>query len=63
MLKRIVSGLYVPGNQERMLLKCITAKANLVVPDLEDSVPMQEKPKARELIKLHIPKIRAAMGE
>jgi citrate lyase beta subunit len=37
--KTITSGLYVPGNQERMLLKCVTAKASLIVPDLEDSVP------------------------
>lgn len=41
--KVITSGLYVPGNQERMLLKCVTAKASLIVPDLEDSVPINEK--------------------
>ena len=46
-----------------MLLKCITAQASLIVPDLEDSVPLFEKPKARDLVKQHIPKIRAAMGE
>lgn len=61
--KSITSGLYVPGNQERMLNKCVTAKACLIVPDLEDSVPLAEKPKARELVKHHIPKIRAAMGD
>lgn len=47
----ITSGLYVPGNQERMLNKCVTTKATLLVPDMEDSVPPHEKPKAREMIR------------
>ena len=56
--KVITSGLYVPGNQERMLLKCQQSNASLIVPDLEDSVPLAEKPKAREMIKEHLAKIR-----
>ena len=46
-----------------MLLKCVTARASLIVPDLEDSVPHQEKEAARKLIKTHIPLIRKAMGD
>jgi citrate lyase beta subunit len=34
-----------------MLNKCITTKATLLVPDMEDSVPPEEKPKARGMIK------------
>lgn len=48
--KIITSGLYVPGNQQRMLTKCVTAKATLLVPDIEDSVPYHEKPRARDMI-------------
>jgi citrate lyase beta subunit len=44
--KSITSALYVPGNQERMLLKCTQVGASLIVPDLEDAVPILEKPKA-----------------
>ena len=54
----ITSGLYVPGNQARMLNKCVTSRATLLVPDVEDSVPYHEKPKAREMIRDHLPFIR-----
>ena len=54
----ITSGLYVPGNQARMLNKCVTSKATLLVPDAEDSVPYHEKAKAREMIRDHLPFIR-----
>ena len=47
----ITSGLYVPGNQERMLTKCVTANSTLIVPDMEDSVPPEQKPEARRMIK------------
>ena len=57
--KFISSGLYVPGNQEKMLNKCVSTKATLLVPDMEDSVPVDEKPKARELIRDKIPFLRA----
>lgn len=50
-MRRVISsGLYVPGNQQRMLNKCVTVGASLLVPDLEDSVPLQEKQAARELV-------------
>lgn len=54
----IVSGIYVPGNQERMLRKSVVSGATLIVPDIEDSVPVAEKPKARELINQFLPFIR-----
>jgi citrate lyase beta subunit len=34
-----------------MLNKCVTTKATLLVPDMEDSVPAEEKAKARVMIK------------
>ncbi|TNV76799.1 hypothetical protein FGO68_gene9835 [Halteria grandinella] len=56
----LTSGLYVPGNQQKMLTKCVTTKASLLVPDMEDSVPEgQEKVKARELIRQNLKDIRA----
>ena len=51
MQKMITSGLYVPGNQLRMLNKCVTTRATLIVPDMEDSVPLHEKPIARNMIR------------
>ena len=56
----ITSGLYVPGNQERMLNKCTTTKASLLVPDMEDSVPLEEKPKSRHMIRDKLKSIRSA---
>lgn len=41
-----------------MLNKCVTTKATLLVPDMEDSVPVDEKPKARVMIKEKIMSIR-----
>ena len=58
MRSMITSGLYVPGNQLRMLNKCVTVKATLLVPDMEDSVPSHEKPLAREMIRDKISFIR-----
>ena len=54
----ITSGLYVPGNQQRMLDKCVKSRATLLVPDIEDSVPYTEKPKAREMIRDNLQTIR-----
>jgi len=41
-----------------MLNKCVTSRATLLVPDVEDSVPYHEKPKAIEMIRDHLPFIR-----
>ena len=42
----------------RMLNKCVTTKATLLVPDIEDSVPPHEKPIARDMIRDKLPFIR-----
>ncbi len=42
--------LFVPGNQPRMLAKAPTLGADALLFDLEDSVPLAEKPRARELV-------------
>ena len=60
--KIINSGLYVPGNQQRMLNKCALAGTSLIVPDLEDAVPQAEKDKARILIKENLANIRETAG-
>ncbi len=49
--------LFVPGNRERMLRKALTLRADALVPDLESSVPMSEKDKAREMVKSALPKL------
>ena len=41
-----------------MLNKCVTTKATLLVPDMEDSVPVDEKPKSRGMIRDKIKWIR-----
>ena len=41
-----------------MLKKCVTVRATLLVPDMEDSVPPHEKPQARDLISENLPFIR-----
>jgi len=47
---RIKSCLFIPGNQEKMLFKAEKINANVIVPDLEDSVPLKEKINARNKI-------------
>jgi len=42
--------LFVPGNRESMLRKAAGARPDVFVPDLEDSVPAQEKENARETV-------------
>lgn len=43
-----------------MLSKCTTTKASLLVPDMEDSVPPEEKPKSRQMIRDKLKSIREA---
>ena len=47
--------LFIPGNRERMLEKGPTAGADALLPDLEDAVPLGDKPAARELLRQWIP--------
>lgn len=46
--------LFIPGNQPKMLNKALGFKPDAYVPDMEDSVPLGEKAKAREIIKEHL---------
>lgn len=43
--------LFVPGNREDMLQKSIQLRPDVLVPDMEDSVPISEKKAARDCIR------------
>ena len=45
--------LFIPGNNERFIKKSETLDADILCFDLEDSVPVNEKDKARNFIKIH----------
>jgi citrate lyase subunit beta/citryl-CoA lyase len=49
-LIRFRSLLFVPGNREDMLAKAGHLPADALVPDMEDSVPRNEKERAREIV-------------
>jgi len=49
--------LFVPGNRDDMLGKALTLRPDLYMPDMEDSVPVDQKLKARETIALFLPKL------
>ncbi|MDH3688545.1 MAG: CoA ester lyase [Gammaproteobacteria bacterium] len=49
--------LFVPGNQPKMLEKALGFAPDAVVPDMEDSVPPQEKINARKVIAEHLPRL------
>ena len=49
--------LSVPGNRENMLEKSKQLHADVIVLDLEDSVPHEEKARARAIVKNWIPKM------
>lgn len=52
------SQLYVPGNNERMIRKAAQELSpDTVILDLEDSVPPEEKGKARELLRRLVPEL------
>ena len=46
----IRSLLFVPGNQPNMLEKALTLNPDVYVPDMEDSIPINEKENARNVI-------------
>jgi citrate lyase subunit beta/citryl-CoA lyase len=54
MLRTLLS---VPGNRENMLEKSMHMNADAIVIDLEDSVPREEKARARAIVKEWLPKI------
>lgn len=47
--------LFVPGNRANMLEKARTAPADVLVLDMEDSVPLSEKSSARALVQKYLP--------
>ena len=52
--------LFVPGNRPDMLQKARNLSADVLVPDMEDSVPMAEKARAREVITSVLPDLAQA---
>ena len=53
----IRSLLFIPGNRPKMLEKGLSMPADALVPDLEDSVPPDEKPNARAVVAECLPKL------
>ncbi len=51
----IRSLLFIPGNNPKMLAKAPSLPVDVLVPDLEDSVPPAEKPNARGVVAEHLP--------
>lgn len=47
--------LFVPGNNPKMLTKAVGLPMDALVPDLEDSVPPEEKPNARAVLSEYLP--------
>lgn len=58
-MSRLRSLLFVPGNQAKMLAKAESVAADVVVPDLEDSVPDAEKANARATTVSFLPRLAA----
>lgn len=57
------SDLYLPANNEHMILKAPTLGADVITLDMEDSVPPAEKAVAREMVKKHIKGMSATGSE
>jgi citrate lyase subunit beta/citryl-CoA lyase len=51
--------LFVPGNKKSMLVKAQTLGPDVLVPDMEDSVPDAEKANARAQIEAFLPSMRS----
>src|SRR5687768_1070694 len=49
--------LFVPGNRPNMLEKALGASPDAFVPDLEDSVPVDEKVNARQVTASFLPQL------
>jgi citrate lyase subunit beta/citryl-CoA lyase len=52
------SMLFVPGNNLRMIVKACTLTADAVILDLEDAVPLGDKPTARVIVRDSVQAIR-----
>jgi citrate lyase subunit beta / citryl-CoA lyase len=49
--------LFVPGNKESMLAKAAGLAPDVIVPDMEDSVPDAEKANARKVVREFLPQL------
>ena len=58
--KPIRSELFVPGNKEDWMRKAPKYGADALILDLEDSVPVPEKPEARQLVRKMLEELGAA---
>ncbi len=52
--------LFVPGNTPRMLDRAIALRPDAFVPDMEDSVPWDEKANARNVTASYVPELAAS---
>ena len=50
-MKLIRTALFSPGNQPERVLKAINSKADAVIIDLEDAVPISEKENTRSVVR------------
>ena len=57
------SDLYLPANNEHMILKAPTLGADVITLDMEDSVPPAEKEVARQMVKKHIKEMSVTGSE
>ena len=53
------SPLFIPGNRPNMLKKALILSPDAYIPDLEDSVPIDQKNNAREITSSFIPKLNS----
>ena len=49
--------LFVPGNSDSMLEKACTFNPDVLIPDLEDSIPLSQKSKARDVLSSYLHKL------
>ena len=57
-MELIRSVIFVPGNQAKMLERALAFNADIILVDLEDSVPPSEKVNAREMAREWVPRLR-----
>ncbi|HJN86138.1 MAG: CoA ester lyase [Dehalococcoidia bacterium] len=57
-MELIRSVIFVPGNQTKMLERALAFNADVILVDLEDSVPPSEKVNAREMARDWVPRLQ-----
>ena len=55
--------LFVPGNQPRMLERASGLKPDAFIPDMEDSVPIDEKANAREVTSSYLAQLGSGASD